>query len=383
VSSSVTTRNTCHYLFNEEAHYFSDFLEEEVNPLFESMIKVIDYLASIEEAFFLFDPMSMNHQCHIYALIAAKLFAGDKGVDRRFLYHFFFLSLAFVNDSKLLVEVFNKASKQLGIEVTEKFLKDSSGKRVFASRVALNRLFIEYMKKEVAYSEELSLIAQADETLFLPAPKCSLYTFPKFPGVIYFIDAIAKESIPVVFKIQVIAKEGLATFFHTNYDVAEIDPKKAVIVFDLVASSEEMSVSDCLREAKKCSAYSQRYLSQKSRHPVSEKCFFCMEEKIDPHPYQEQFSAILRSEERLLHAVAADFTEEVQSFFLPLLDRCEKLGALFRESLADVERCHLSGRKPLHMSVHHVYPEMLERAVGGRLVMSANYRDHCVERGLV
>jgi hypothetical protein len=384
MSSTAISRDTCHYLFGEEVGLFSDVSEESVNPLLETMIKIIEFLAGKPEAFFLFDPMSFNHQCHIYSLIAVKAFSDKEGkIDRRFLIHFFFLSFAFINDVKLLVGVVQKAAEELGLEMPEKFIKDASGKRVHASRLALNRLFREYMKKESAHLDELSLIASQEEALFLPGPKYPLYTFPKFAGIIYFIDAIARENIPLIFKVQVITKEGRGSFLHTNSDLGASDPRRAVIVFDMIACGEELSVTRCEAEARKCNSFAQRNISQKSRHRLFESCFFCTEKKVDIEAYKAKFEPVFLDEKRMLHAVAADFTKLLQTSFVPLIEGCEKLGPLFRRALSDVDTLDLSAERALNMSVVHVYPEMLSYALTKSLVMCRNYGEHLSERGLV
>lgn len=393
--SNTITNSTCHFLFGKQtgeifpkANYSQEFIE---NAL-ETLMKINAFLISKKEALFLFDPTAFNNQCHLYALMLAQ-----KRYDERFLHLSLFLSYAFLTDSSLLEKVGEKACKEKEISYPSPkrafftFLKDPQGERTRASRVALIALFESHLKstlkdEESALYKELYLIAKMD--LSLPASSGSLlvYTYPKFAGVAYMLDAVIRDRLPLLFKIKVMSEKGTGTFFYSSTPEENVCDDASVMVFEMLATDEHLTYSECREIAKRCPSHSRRHPKKTDRHPEDEACLFCTDKRIDVLPFQQRLLPAFRELDKMFYALGADFTIENQkpfhSFFkdentFPILTE------LFIKAVPNIEKFSLSLHKPLNMSVSHAYTDCKERAFSETLIIDAPYEKHLNERGLI
>ena len=388
---ALATEACCYNLFRKEPEELYPAQDSAfVNQSLETLTKIIDHLlVTRPEALFLFDPTALNNQCHLYALMTVQ------AVDRRFLHLSFFLSHAFATDSKLLDKLVCKTLSAMQLAAPSQefrgFVKDSQGVRMRAARQALNRLFAEHMQTTFASGKgplysELSAIAHADPRLESTDGKERLYTLPKFAGVAYLIDVLAREKIPLLCKVKVITNEGTAVFTHSNHDVRALAPDAPVVVFEMVATGEGLSYLECHKIAQKCSTYSYRNASRAKRHPVEEPCLFCTPKRVDKAPYQQRFEPTLQRTDELFLALGADFVLQNQRPFLPFFsDRHNfpHLTQLFEASVPKIQECRLSMLEPLNMSVSHVYTDCAALASQETLVIEASYETHLTTRGLI
>lgn len=418
---ACTTLTSCQYLFRQDAQTL--FPEQEAGFINESLLtlmKIIDHLVKANpEALFLFDPTAFNNQCHLYALFVAQAINQSKiqsvvsslmpisqviepapegyteFVDRRFLYLSFFLSYAFLTDPKLLDNLACKTLAVMKLPAPSKefrlFLKDPRSNRARASRSALNLLFAEHMKRIFASQEsslypELAAIANADLQLAPSNGIGTLYTFPKFAGVAYLIEALFREKIPLLFKVKVMARDGVGSFTYSVQNLKALEPTAPVVVFEMVATGDSLSYLECRDIAKRCPTHSRRNISSKDRHKPTESCLFCSPQKLDVTPYQKQFQPVLASANEMFLALGADFVLQNQRPFLAFFSDREKfpqLTALFEASVPKIEQCFLSMTKPLNMSVSHVYTDCAAKASSPALIIDAAYETHLKDRELV
>lgn len=371
--------STCHYLFNREAkELFPNEDEEFVEESLKKIVEVIDNLiASRPEALFIFDPMGFNNQCHLYALFVAQ------GSNRKFLYLSVFLSYAFLADSKLFEKMICKELKAPSKEF-RLFLKDVEGVRTRAARAALNVLFEQHLKETLCAETELANLA--GENLQLKDGNESLYTFPKFAGVVFLIDAIRSEKIPLIFKVKVMTKEGNSTFSYASCDVQKLDPATPVIVFEMIATGEGLSYLECHEIAKKCFYHCRRNIRSKDRHKQNESCHFCSPKKVDVIPFKNRLLPIIERTDEMLLALGADFILQKQGTFLPFFsdeDKFPELTALFKKSVPDIEKFGLSRSEQLNLTVSHVYTDCAKYAASDALVIDAPYDKQLAARGLI
>ncbi|MGE5195994.1 MAG: hypothetical protein ACM3JI_01530 [Anaerolineae bacterium] len=388
---------SCYYLFNHDA---KDLFPSEdsafVNQSLTTLMNVIDHLVvENPEALFIFDPTAFNNQCHLYALFVAQAVNQSKNVDRRFLYFSFFLSYAFLTDPKLLDRLVCKTLRVMKAEAPSKqfrrFVKDPESIRTHAARSALNQLFSEHMKKVLSSDKgalypELAAITRADLQLPSSNGKGTLYTFPKFAGVAYLMDAISNEKIALLFKVKVMTKEGNGAFNYSNQNIQSLDRRSPVIVFEMVATGESLCYVECRDIAKRCSTHSRRNVSSKDRHKPTETCLFCSPNKVNVASYQQKFQPVLSQAKEMFLALGADFVLQNQKPFLVFFhdrDKFPQLTALFESSIPRIQSCFLSMIEPLNMSVSHVYADCAARACEDSLVIDAAYETHLTARGLL
>ena len=417
----TTTITPCQYLFRKDTEELFPAQDAGfVNESLVTLMKIVDHLVRENpEALFLFDPTAFNNQCHLYALFVAQAVNQAKiqsigtsvipmpgaattapqdfreVIDRRFLYLSFFLSYAFLTDPKLLEKLSCKALTVMKAAAPTKefrlFLKDPESIRTHASRSALNLLFAEHMQKVFASGEgpldsELTAVAHADLQLTPSSGKGTLYTFPKIAGVAYLIDALFRERIALLFKVKVIAKEGVGSFMYSNQDIQALEEAAPVVVFEMVATGDFVTYLECRDVAKRCPSHSRRNVSSKDRHKPTEQCLFCSPNKIDIAPYSQKFQPALVKANEMLLALGADFVLQNQQPFLNFFSDREKfprLTDLFESSVPNIEQCFLSMTKPLNMSVSHVYTDCAARAAQNKLIIDAAYEAHLNDRGLV
>lgn len=213
----------------------------------------------------------------------------------------------------------------------------------------------------------------------------SLYTFPKFAGVVYLIDAVAKEKIPLVFKVKVVAEEGAGSFSFSKDDIQKLDPSKPVIVFEMIATGESLSYLDCHEIAAQCFNHSRRNIRSKDRHSSKIDCRFCSPKRIDVAPFKARFIPILEDTEEMLLALGADFTIQKQESFLPFFEteKYPRLSALFQRAVPKIQDCFLSRNKAMNLTVSHVYADCAKYAAKEELVIDAFYDKHLQARGLI
>lgn len=394
----VNNPTSCKYLFNKEAKELFPHQDEAfVDESLKKVMAVIDHLvASNPEAFFIFDPTAYNDQCHLYALFAAQAVRpGQKVIDRRFLYLSFLLSKAFL-DANLLEKLACKALTAMNEGPPSKefrlFLKDSEGKRAPAARAALNLLFSEHVKRTLSSSEgplffELAAIAKEDLQLPASNQKGTFYTFPKFAGVIYLMDAIAKEKIPLLFKVKAMTKEGNGSFTYSSQDVRALDKAAPVIVFEMAVTGESLALYRDIPDIKReCPSHFLRNVKRKERHDPKAPCQFCNPNRIDVSSFEQKFLSILKDSDAMLLALGADFVEKKQQPFCRFFSDSGKYPALtelFKKSLPNIQSLCLSMSKPLNMTVAHVYLDSAEHASRNDLLIDASYEDHLKARGLI
>lgn len=419
--SSTSALTPCQYLFNRDAHALFPAQDAAfVNQSLITLMNIIDHLVVANpEALFIFDPTAFNNQCHLYALFVAQAINQIKiqsvvsavlpkpigqivqnyikfiSIDQRFLYHSFFLSYAFLTDPKLLEKLACKALVVMKAAIPSKefrlFLKDPESIRTHASRSALNLLFAEHMKKTFAAAEsplytELSAIAHADLQLAPSSGRGTLYTFPKFAGVVYLTEAIFQETIALLFKVKIVDRDGVGSFSCSNHNIQGLEPTTPVVVVEMVATGDSLTYVECREIAKRCPTHSRRNVSSRDRHKSTESCLFCSPRKLDVTPYQQRFQPVLAGAQEMFLALGADFVLQNQRPFLPFFsdrDRFPQLTSLFEASIPRIERCFLSMAKPMNMSVSHVYTDCAARASIDTLVIDAAYETHLTERRLI
>jgi hypothetical protein len=350
------------------------------------------------EALFLFDPTAFNNQCHLYALMVAQTIdqAKIENVDaKRFLCLSFCLSYAFLTDPKLIDQVACKALVAMKAAPPSKefrlFLKDPESTRMHAARQALNLLFEEHMKRTLSSGEgsldpELALLAHQDLQFASDGGRGALYTFPKFAGVAYLVEAIFRENVALLFKVKVVTKEGNGSFSHSGQNIEALNPMMPVVIFEMVATDHSLSVAECLDNAKRCPNHSQRNVSRKNRHQATESCLFCTSSQVDVTSYQQRFQPLLMRTQEMFLALGADFILQEQRPFLSFFTdrkRFPQLTALFEKSIPTIEEFALSMTKPLNMSVSHAYVDSAAQASKSGLVIDASYETHLKTRGLI
>lgn len=422
--------SVCNYMFgNYSNEMFGSQDVTVVNESLSTLTKIIDYLAvSKPEAFFVFDPAAFNNQCHLYALFTAQLVTQAKAhritvdliakatgydalperldhcirdygevVDRRMLYHAFFLSYAFM-DTKLLSSLTERSLRDMHMQsaATKPFqlFCRENGRRLKLLRKSYNDLFAAHMKRSLSAVDEplyrkLSAIAhsnlQLDDSGKISQDKNALYTFPKFAGVAYLIDVLVKERIPLLFKVKVVTDAGNAMFAYSAQNLSALESSVPVVVFEMVATGENISYLQYRELAKKCPSHSRRHVKSSERHAEAVTCLSCNPARIDPKPYVDQFLPILQQPSDLLLALGADFVRQNQPDFQPFFtdrDKFPQLTQLFAHSVPNITRYALSMNHGLNLSVSHCYTDCVSRALRGELVIDNAYATHLEQRGL-
>lgn len=380
--------NSCNYLFGksaEEIFNTKQFDEKLINDSLQTLIKVSDLLSSKPEALFLFDPTAFNDQCHLYALMTIQ-----KKTEKRYFHLTFLLNYGFLTDGGLLEKVITKHAQDPLPEPRKKFstfLKDPGGSMRKAARIALNELFEKYIKNAFTLNEgeelykDLIRLSEKDLRLMPSHSKgASLYTLPKFAGVAYFVDKVAKEKIPLLFRVKVLSEKGVGSFtFCRNGD---LQPNTPVIAFELFASNSLTTV-ECVDLAEKCPRYSERNQSRKDRHIESKTCLFCTPNRVDVTLYKERFLPVLEKMDQMLFALGADFILKHQNTFRSHFENQTEfptLTHLFQKAKPNIEKFSLSRTDKGCMSVSHVQVDLFSSK---SFLMDATYETHLKERGLI
>jgi len=348
-------------------------------------MQVVDHIIQTEpRAFFLFDPTALNNQCHLFSLLMAQK---EQPVDRRFFYHLFILSHAFVSNPKLQDQICQKALREMSQSSPNQelstFLKhpDTVSPRLKASRVALGQLFMEHMQK--ASDPELRSMLSENLQLETTNRSGTVDTIPKFAGVSHFLETLAKENIPLVFKVKVITPQGTGTFSHCNQPLHTLPPETPVVVVEMMAPSRELSFQDCVSLMTKCPSFVFRSMKKSDLHPES-SCLFCTENQVDVTPYQQDLAPVLSKPRKMLLALAADFVCEEQKPFVRLFTdtRFPKMMRLFHQTIPKIGQYKLSRTERGHRSVFHVYPDCASEAAKPTMLMNGSYNAHVANRGI-
>lgn len=427
MSNTINLITPCQYLFGNDQPAEKVFPGRNITSVNESLstlMQAIDHLVvSKPESLIFFDPAAFNDQCHLYALMVAQVVTQTKiqtivssiiktnenkalpeginnlihgyccKVDRRFLYLSFFLSKVFRTGRELLDKVIYKHLKSMKVEPSRKFrqfLQIPGTESIHVARTALNILFEDYMKSVLTAGEgplypELLSVANENLQLVPSYKQGTLYTYPKFAGVAYFIDALAKENIPLLFKVKVMTKEGSGSFSYSNQDFTILDPATPVVVFEMIATGDSLTYLECDQMARKCPTYFFHNISKQERHKVTETCLFCTPKTVDVAPYKQKFVPALEQSNHMLLALGADFVQQNQKSFVTFFaDRVKypKLTTLFAESIPTIHKFFLSMSKALNMSVDHVYADCASEAMKSTLLMNATYLQHLRTRGI-
>lgn len=389
---ACTLSTPCNYLFGKEASEvfpLNKNSQEFINKALKTLMQINLFLMSKKEALFLIHPTAFNNQCHLYALMVAQK------VDERFLHLALFLSHAFLTDTSLLGKIVDKAARETKIEYPAPkkafttFLKDPEGERTRAARRALNIFFELHLKSKLSSEEnvlykELSLLANQELQLPPTNGAGTLYTYPKLSGVAYLVDTIARDKIPLMFKVKVMTAQGRGSF--TYCSTSFTSPEAPVIVFEMIATDDTLTFLQCRDLAKECPSHSKRNPSKKSRHAEGTPCLFCTEKRIEVGPYQERILPILQRADQMLYALGADFILESQRPYLSFFsdeNSFPMLTHLFQEALPNIERYGLSMKTPLNMSVAQVYTDCALHAIQETFVMDAPYEHHLKSRALI
>jgi hypothetical protein len=390
--------SACRYLFRAEPSevFGSKKSAALINESLEIMMQVNHHLMK-KKAYVLIDPMATNDQCHLYALKTALIMRSymviseenrlARSEDNRFLHLSFFLSYAIFSDARDAIALFQKAMKEMNIRSSTpkaftQFLRDEGFPRRNAARKALNDYFKEDLQRSVKDHPELSKLAS--ENLVNVINNNSLYTFPKFAGVTYFVDAIEKEQVPFVIKVKVLSKRGAASEIMVAPSRA-IQDEEPVVVFETYASEDGLTVPGIRQEAQKCHQYF-RAMIEKNKLHATPYCFFCNKESMDLSPFRSRLEQVMQRPKEMLYALGADFTHKMQEKYEPYLQDAEKYPELaqnYQKSLGLIEDLGLDMNSPRTFSVSHVYADIGKVAKTGFFQFAVSRQEFLESRGLV
>lgn len=390
--------SACRYLFRAEPSevFGSKKSEAMINESLEIMMQVNHHLLK-QKAFVLIDPMATNDQCHLYALKTALIMRNyatlneenrlARTEDNRFLHLSFFLSYAIFSDVRDAIALFQKAMKEMNLRSSTpkaftQFLRDEGFPRRNAARKALNDYFKEDLQRSVKEHQELSKLAS--ENLVNVLNTNGLYTFPKFAGVTYFVDAIEKEQVPFVIKVKVMSKRGAASEILVAPS-RPIQDEEPVVVFETYASEDGMTVPGIREEAQKCHKYFRAMVEKKKLH-ATPACFFCNETSIDLVPFKSRLEQVMQRPKEMLYALGANFTHKLQEPYEPIVQDAEKYPELaenYQRSLVLIDELGLDMNRPRTFSVSHVYADIGKIAKTGFFQFEVSRQEFLKSRGLV
>lgn len=399
----VLNLSPCQYLFGRDIEDVfpqtsKRFSNQLIDEMLITLLKVSAYLITKKEAFILFDPTAFNNQCHLYALMTVQNAEKTKTdlVDERFVHLSFLLGYSILTDASLLGKIIKKVPKEIRGEIPhpekdfDVLIKDPEGERTRATRIALNKIFKDYItssfnsQKKPIY-EELIRLAN-DPQLFVSYGSEKLYTVPKFAGVAYFIDAIAGKQIPLMFKVKVLTKNGTGFFQHCDEDLKGRPQNSPAIVFEMVAYDDTLTREKCLIITKRCHRYSERDIRSKNRHDMSKTCLFCNPIKVEVTPYQARYLPTLKTASDMLFALGVDFVQVMQPQFQKFFSDPEAfpiLTEMFLKHASNVDKLGLASTKGSNLYVSHVFVDSAVFATQESMIMDATYESHLHARGLI
>jgi hypothetical protein len=390
---------SCNYLFGTETSAtFNKTMtalnisQEFINASLETIMKVSRVLMSKKGASLLFDPTAFNNQCHLYALMVAQ-----KKLNERFFHLAFFLNYGILTDTSLMGKICDKTAQEITLSYPEPkkkfytFLKDPEGERTRAARIALVALFESDLKKtlsseESALYKELCYVARQDLQLSPSSGGGTVYTYPKFAGVVYMVDTIARKQLPLFFKVKVMTTQGTGSFTYCSTPIEDLRDETPLIVFEMIATDDNLTFTQCCEIAKRCPNHSHRNLRTAERHKEEETCLFCTDKRVDTTLFKERILPVLAAKDQMLCALGADFVLHYQQPYLPFFSdqsSCPTLAKLFQAGVTNVEKFALSLNKPLNMSVFHAHADYKSNALQETLVIDASYQQHLQRRGLL
>lgn len=416
---NVTTNSesTCKYLFGKEAsQLFNNNIKfqtpqekkEFIDHCLQVSMEINLFLLEKKDSFFLLDPVSFTNQCHLFSLKAARLLKGfseksteqklERSEENRFLHLSLFLSYSFINNPNLYVSVVKEALKTSGIQAPKPnkkfflFLMDEGKYREKATRIALNDLFESSLKQSLSSAKEesglyLDLFNIANEELRIETNhrfKEKVYTFPKFAGVAYMIDLLAKEKIAFVIKVKVVSKEGVAG--RITIPSRAIDTDEPVLVFESIATDGTLTLEECSERAKECPNYFYRDSNKNVRHKESDSCFFCKENEKDLTPYITKVNTVMAEPENMFYALGADFVVHMQNSFVPMFQDEKKypsLAPLFQKAVPKIKELGLDMTAPTTFSVCHVHTDTAAHALENTLLLDCPPELLLKKRGLL
>lgn len=392
----ILNLSPCQYLFGREAEEvfpqtMKRFSKQLINEALATLMKVSAYLITKKEALILFDPTAFNNQCHLYAMMTVQIVKNAKEIDERFIHLSFLLGYSILTDASLLGKIVKKVPKEIMGDIPhpekefEILIKDPTGERTRASRLSLNKLFKDYIyssfsSENMPVYKELFRLAN-DPQLFVSYGPEKLYTLPKFAGVVYLIDTIARQQIPLIFKVKVLTNEGTGFFQHSDRKSGN-----AAIVFEMIAYDDAFTRELCLDITKRCPRNSERDVSRKKRHDEKETCCFCTSLKVDIAPYQTRYLPILKAASEMLYALGVAFIQERQPQFLKFFSDSKEfpiLAEMFRYHAPNVDKLGLASTKASNIYVSHVFVDSAPFAEQDSMIMDAPYESHLSERGLI
>jgi len=410
--------STCKYLFGKEANEifsnlkFVDPLEKKqfVDQCLNLTMRVNVYILTQKKGFFLIDPVAFNNQCHLYTFKAAQLMRAypykteeeklAKTEENRFLHLSVFLSFPLLSNTALFIKTVQKSLSEMhesSVVPRKKFitfLRDEGRCRENASRDALNAIFESEIKKKLFLTKddsplhaELCKIAHEDLQI---QKECMgrrigglFYTYPKFAGVAYMVDLLAKEKIPFVMKVKVITAEGTGTMVQASGDIRE---KDSVIIFEALATDHSYSIPFIKEAARSCPTYFYQHQEKNRLHSTQKICFFCRTTSIDLVPFRRHLQNAMRVPSDMLLALGADFTLSLQYDFQAFFNNQEKypqLSSLFQAAVHKISELELSECSKKAFSVCHVHLDTAEHALAENMQLELSPEVFLKSRGVV
>lgn len=403
--------NACQYLFGKSSkEIFPNYSEEFVNQSLDTIMRTnICFLSKQEgDAFPIIDPAAFNNQCHLYAMMAAKIketFKQNSNEEKlaytdqnRFLHLSFILSYTFINERNLICKLVDKAEKDGMLaqpkqkKLFQLFVKDCEGVMVKTARKALNEVFEKTFKEEFFAKKDLSplnheIYSLSQEDLFLLPDSWNahkkdiapLYTIPKLASVAYMIN----EKMPIIIKSIVVTKEGVEKLTYQSRDMNE---DESVLVVEAL-TSDYLSVNEFVKQASQCSSYFFRNASSKHRHAATEECLFCRKEIANIEKLKPLFDKAVQNLFRTFCALGADFVRIMQpQFQAKYFEDKEKyplLTEIFQKACEDIELLNVDMKKPLAFSVLHFYADSAKNARKTKMRIEHSPEEFLKERGLL
>lgn len=397
----------CHYLFGSNANEIFEYLPLPkgldktafVERCLDLSMKVHVFLFTHREGILLLDPRAYNKQCQLYALKVCQIqrsYAQKTEEEKlalteenRFLHLAFFIHYLFREKKTYINTVLSTLRrmdchpfcKNFTLKSFKRFLRDEDRSREKASRLSFNQIFEREIKRSLQLSHsplQSELSRLSEENLYLGGTSLGvqiekLYTYPKLAGLVYLVDAMAQERLHFVLKVKVVNQIGYGGMIrYASGSIGENDP---VIIFSGFATDGSCSVIERMHEAKKCPSYLYRNIFAKTRHPGSQRCFYCTPTKIDLHSQQERLNRIMSSPNALLFALGAEFMEQEQKSLLPFFTDRQKypqLSQLFDESLAKIKKLELETEHIRSLAIYHTYSEIGKRALSDEFALDFN-----------
>lgn len=421
MSLEISQVTHCQYLFGKQSYEVfkdSSFPEQLINHSLEIMMRVHVFMLSVKDTFDFIDPDTHTNLCHLYALRAAAIKRSYQSrsneqkllhtEENRFLHLSFFLSFTFISDKKPLYALVNKTAQELKIKLPhpeKKFrliVLDSQGEIGRAARIALNDVYRIYLQSILKEGSTFSPLYQELFQLSITASdvcKETFYTYPKLAGVIYLVDAFAREKIAFMLKVKIVTKEGNGVLSYVSLDgQLKLVPKEQlqknvisiddpVVIFESYATDGSLSVENYKNLSTRCPNNFFRHPSSKNRHLSTEKCLLCTSEKRrNLSAFQENIEKAIASPKNLFYALGADFVQERQSDFLSFFHNPKDfphLTKIFETALPTIASLGVSMKNPATFSVFHVHVDNLKRALIDQLHADESPEQMLKSRGLL